>query len=566
MTIGARTRSSTLGGRRFACLVVSFFTVAIDINDVTGAIENDQLIPCFQPVIELHTGRLAGFEVLARWKHPDLGLVLPANFISLAEESGMIGPLMQQIMRKAFHSAQQLPEPLILAVNVSPTQLRDLSLADQVRQLSDEGSFPLKRLTIEITESALLSDFARAQDVVSELKSAGCRIALDDFGTGYSSLKHLQALPFDELKVDQSFVATLTESRESRKIVAAIIGLGHSLGLVTVAEGIETQDQAEIVLCLGCELGQGWLYGRPVTADKLAGIVARPLRTILDSLPRPDVKYEVSSLEALPTQRLAQLQAIYDGAPVGLCFLDRNLRYVSLNRTLADMVGSRVAAHLGRTVKSMIPDLYSRIEPYLMRALQGEAIRDVEFSWAPNQQGRPARTDLSSFQPAFDESGEVIGISISVADITGLRRAEDALRDSEDHLRHISELNPEIPWVMDPLGKNLDLSPRWVPASPPGHDGRQHLGWLDSIHPAEEDLIIKRIERKLRTGEHIDIEYRIKNGSGGWKWVRSRGSPRFGPSGEIVRWYGSVEDIDARKQAEVASESSRGEHNVNIIL
>ncbi len=182
----------------------------------------------FQPLVELRTGRLAGFEVLARWQHPEHGPILPANFISLAEEDGLVGELLQQILRKTFQSASLFPESLVLAVNVSPSQLQDLDLPVQVRNVAEEAGFPLVRLTIEITESALLNDLGRSKAIAHKLKAIGCRLALDDFGTGYSSLAHLQALPFDELKVDRSFVSSMTNTRESRKIVAAIIGLGHS--------------------------------------------------------------------------------------------------------------------------------------------------------------------------------------------------------------------------------------------------------------------------------------------------------------------------------------------------
>ncbi len=176
-------------------------------------------------MIELHTGLVAGFEVLARWRHPQLGLVLPESFISLAEENGLIGLLTRQILRKAFLSAQLLPEPLWLAVNVSPLQLRDLSLPQQIREAAEKASFPLKRLTIEITESAVAENFQSAHTITRELKESGCRLAMDDFGTGFSNLRQLQTLPFDELKVDRSFVNSMTHTRGSRKIVAAIIGL-----------------------------------------------------------------------------------------------------------------------------------------------------------------------------------------------------------------------------------------------------------------------------------------------------------------------------------------------------
>jgi EAL domain-containing protein (putative c-di-GMP-specific phosphodiesterase class I) len=235
--------------------------VAVDLIDVRRALESDAIVPCFQPIVELRTGRLAGFEILARWQHPDLGLILPENFISLAEEHGLIGSLTHQIMRKAFMSAPLLPEPLVLAFNFSPIQLHYRSLPFQIREAAKDSGFPLQRVVVEITESALVNNLEPARMIAIELKEMGCRLALDDFGTGYSSLRHLQALPFSQLKIDRSFIESMTGKRESRKIVAAVVGLGHSLGMITVAEGVETEEQANMLLWLGATWGRAGSTG-----------------------------------------------------------------------------------------------------------------------------------------------------------------------------------------------------------------------------------------------------------------------------------------------------------------
>jgi EAL domain-containing protein (putative c-di-GMP-specific phosphodiesterase class I) len=249
----------------------------VNTAEVRHAIESDAIEPCFQPVVDLRSARLTGFEVLTRWRHPTLGLVLPRNFIHVAEELGIIGILSRQILRKAFRSAAILPGRINLSVNVSPIQLRFRSLPTQIREAADEAGLPLERLTIEVTESAILDNEEMALSIALELKEMGCGLALDDFGTGYASLRHLVSLPFDQIKVDRSFIHEMVLRPESRKIVSAVVGLGRSLGLVTLAEGVESREQESILLQVGCNLGQGWLYGHPLAADQIPIMVAGPL-------------------------------------------------------------------------------------------------------------------------------------------------------------------------------------------------------------------------------------------------------------------------------------------------
>jgi PAS domain S-box-containing protein len=524
--------------------------VITELRDIVLALEGDQIVPFFQPVVELRTGRLKGFEVLARWQHPEHGTILPSNFISLAEDNGLIGTLTQQICRKAFLASHLLPEPLTLAVNASPIQMRDSSLPTQIRESAEETGFPLRRLIVEITESALHHDLTHAQKIAGELKAMGCKLALDDFGTGYSSLRHLQSMQFDEIKIDRSFVEGMTTERNSRKIVAAIIGLGQSLGLDTVAEGVETEEQADMLIWLGCDQAQGWRYGKAEAAEKIARTIAAEPIAALSALATPGDDWATSSLEALPTLRLAQLQAIYDGAPVGLCFLDNKLRYVSMNRRLAEMNGFSVKAHLGRSVKEMYPEWFPIYEPYYLRALQGEAISGVEFLRPRLHPEDIDQTILASYQPAWDEADEVIGISVSILDVTEHKRFDEEALSRADSPGYAFEVNPEVPWVMDGEGNNLQVSSRWVQATPLGKDKTRNLHWLEALHIEDLEPTIKTMKHALLTGNPIDIEYRVIGVDGEWRWMRSRGSPRFAPSGEITRWYGSVEDIHDRKLQE----------------
>jgi EAL domain-containing protein (putative c-di-GMP-specific phosphodiesterase class I) len=256
-----------------------------DKNDVRRAFRDDEFYPLFQPLVELRTGRLVGFEVLARWHHAELGPIQPDAFIPIIQRSGLINTLTQKILKRAFAATPMLPSAIRLSVNLSPYQLLDSTLPGQIGTAADLGGFPLDRLTIEVAESALLENAPRAKEVAHELKAMRCRLSLDDFGTGSSSLNHLQDLPFDELKVDKSFVQAMTESRDRTRIVAAVIGLGKSFGLTTVAEGVETEEQAAGLNWLGCELVQGWLYGRPAAAEEIPRMVAAPPKPCVTIFP-----------------------------------------------------------------------------------------------------------------------------------------------------------------------------------------------------------------------------------------------------------------------------------------
>ena len=249
-------------------------------SELRQAVAADDVVPHFQPLVDLSTGQLVGVEMLARWPHPARGMVSPAEFIPLAEDSGLIGLMTISLLRQGCRAAAGWPAHITLACNLSPIQLRDPNLPSTVAKVLAETGFPAARLELEVTESALVGDLALARRLLDEIRALGVKLALDDFGTGYSSLRHLQLLPFDKLKIDQSFVGAMVNDKESAKIVSAVVGLGHSLGLSTVAEGVETEEVAELLRGLGCDIGQGWLFGRPVPAHRIDALVAVPRKDI----------------------------------------------------------------------------------------------------------------------------------------------------------------------------------------------------------------------------------------------------------------------------------------------
>ncbi len=512
--------------------------------ELRKALKNGEIVPYFQPMVGIRTGMLVGFEVLARWLHPQRGTIHPDEFIPVAEQAGLIGELTETILLQAFAATASLKKGLNISVNVSPIQLRDSSLSEEVARAAAMAAFPLHQLTIEITESALVDNLELAASIATKLKNLGVKLALDDFGTGYSSLRNLQALPFDELKVDRTFVSSMIQSRDSRKIVAAVIGLGQSLKLTTVAEGIENETQADILRWLGCDVGQGWLYGPPVAAQDLPKIIDAPMSTATHTLHDSPASDLITCIEPLPSQRLAQLQAIYDGAPVGLAFVDADLKYVSVNQRFARMNGISVEEHLGRKVSDISPpDIYSRIEPSLLRALKGEAITGLELT-VPATPERPERiTLLATHQPARDEGGEVIGVSVAIVDISDHKKMEDARQKSEEHYRYMVQLNPQMPWIMEPNGMIIEVSPHWEELTGRTTEETLGLGWQSVVHPEDLEQMMPIVENSLRSGEPCDLEYRIRTKDNHWRWMRTRGNPRRGEDGEILLWYGSTEDI-----------------------
>jgi diguanylate cyclase (GGDEF)-like protein len=232
-------------------------------RDLRRALEAGNLALHYQPQVRATNGAIVGFEALVRWTHPVRGPIPPAVFIPLAEETGLIGPLGEWVLRTACREAASWTAPLKLAVNLSPRQFAHPDLVGRVQAILAETGLAPGRLELEITETVIINDLAHALGVLTRLRALGPTIAMDDFGTGYSSLATLQAFAFDTIKIDRAFVAAMHESRQAAAIVRAVLSLGHSLGVTVVAEGVETEAQRDFLTDAGCDEIQGYLTGRP---------------------------------------------------------------------------------------------------------------------------------------------------------------------------------------------------------------------------------------------------------------------------------------------------------------
>ena len=251
-------------------------------------LEHGQFIPYFEPQVDLATGEIVGFEVLARWNHPLSGVIGPDVFIPIAEEMGVIGRLSEQVIGEALRHAVTWDAAITIAVNMSPTQFTDGWLAQRIVRMLTETGFPANRLVVEITESSLFADLDLARSIVSSLKNQGVRLALDDFGTGFSSLSSLRSLPFDMIKIDRSFVTHIQGNKENMAIVRAVTTLANALLVPVCVEGIESEGVHQAVITLGCGVGQGWYFGKPMPGEQARDLLAARTETGVSEEPRPN--------------------------------------------------------------------------------------------------------------------------------------------------------------------------------------------------------------------------------------------------------------------------------------
>jgi diguanylate cyclase (GGDEF)-like protein len=261
-----------------------FFEPAMDANvqqrhalerDLRCALERQEFVIYYQPIIDAATGRPCGFEALLRWNHPGRGMVAPDSFIAVAEECGLIIPIGEWLVREACREAATWPSDLHVSVNLSPVQFRSTSLVTMVRNALAAARLPAHQLELEITESVLLESNARNLAVMREFHAHGIGIVMDDFGVGYSSLSYLLQFPFQRIKIDRCFVKNLSTSNEAVSVVRAILGLCRDLKIATIVEGVETEEQMNTLLREGCTTMQGYLFSRPKPASQIRGMLAR---------------------------------------------------------------------------------------------------------------------------------------------------------------------------------------------------------------------------------------------------------------------------------------------------
>jgi diguanylate cyclase (GGDEF)-like protein len=242
--------------------------------DLRKAVLGGEFEVYYQPIVDLKSGEITGFEALVRWNHPQRGLVSPGDFIPVAEEIGLIVPLGDWVLKQACRDAATWPGTLTVAVNLSAVQFRNPTLALSIISALGATGLSASRLVLEITETVLLQDDRAILDTLHQIRALGVRISMDDFGTGYSSLSYLRSFPFDKIKIDRSFIQELGKKEDCIAIIRAVTRLGDNLGMITIAEGVETKEQLEILRAEGCTQVQGYLFSRPKPAREVPNMLA----------------------------------------------------------------------------------------------------------------------------------------------------------------------------------------------------------------------------------------------------------------------------------------------------
>jgi len=501
---------------------------------IADAVCHEKIFPVYQPIVCLRTRAIHALEVLARWHDPEWGAVPPKDFIPAALQASLLPVLTLNLVRRACAEASAWPGRFCLAFNVPPSLLQDAPAVRLLLEAMAESSFPLDRICIEMTEDELVEDEAAAERAFGYLKSHGIRVALDDFGTGFSSMVRLSRFGFDELKIDGSLIERLAIDRESRKVVSAIIGLGHSLEVPVVAECVETEAQADVLRELGCDFVQGWLTGRPVPGDEASRLLATA----------PVHAASPAYLPLSPYLRQHQLSSLYTNAPVGLAFLDVDMRYAAANMQFARMAGRP----LGEIVDAHVEQVYApEIAAWIMQASRGILdsgdISSIEFRFPGREE-----TFLVVGTRVTDETAQPIGVSVVTIDITDRQRAQEEARAREAIYRAVVELGPNVLWVSDAEGTLTYISP--APQEPEGctMEGRV-AAWYARMHDADSPRVRAEWLSAVQARDAFETRFRLRWFDDRWRWVSSRATLRTAADG-TCSWFGVFTDISRQVELE----------------
>lgn len=490
------------------------------------------IAPYFQPIVDIGTGELRGFEVLARWLDPDQTAIGPDVFIPLARAHDLLAELTLSIVWDACTVAAEWPGNFYVAFNLPPALLQDAAAVDAFISTARSTGFPLHRIRVEMTEVEVVENEAAAEFSIAQLGQLGIKTMLDDFGTGYSSLVRLQRFSFEKIKIEGSFIRSLESDEASRKIVSAIVGLGKSLGATVVAESVENRFQLEFLAGIGCDAYQGWLLAPAMDAAQTTAWLAdyRPARLRLES-PRLS-----------PYQRQYQLETLYEHSPVGLAFIGPDLHFVAANARFCAMHVLPHAEIVGHHFTEVVPAGLQPLAAKLIMQGVYAGISDVREIRMPGRR----QTFLFSHDSVTDAGGVVLGLSVVCIDVTEAKQYEQALQAYEASSLDVTGEDRDVLWIAETSGEVIYVTPHVADDQQTAL--RHRIGaWHRRIEPTDRDRVKKQWRRSSAGSTEFVSQFRVRC-SGGWRPMVIRA--RLLGRGGSARWFGFLAAADDRAAIE----------------
>jgi diguanylate cyclase (GGDEF)-like protein/PAS domain S-box-containing protein len=539
------------------------------VRDLRRAIERNELVVYYQPQVDIRSGEISGTEALIRWNHPERGVVPPDRFIPLAEETGLIIPIGEWVLKTACTQNKMwldagLPV-MAISVNLSGKQFMDVHLVEKVKRILSETGLPPEYLALEITESIAM-DVERTIKILEQLKQLGVRISMDDFGKGFSSLNYLKRFPIDTIKIDRSFVIDCMQDENDAAIVKTIIAMARSMQLNVIAEGVETSDQLAFLQESLCDEAQGYYFSRPLPAAELEqqiGHIQRVSKEVGNNRERTEQLWLEEQLRA--AREDLQL-TVHKQQGMTFKFKERDGRfYFTLcDGNLLRRMGFSPGQVVGKQLFDFLPNEHiDYISSYFKRAWLGEP--NITFEGYLNE-----ISYITSLSPVR-RGGKIVEVIGTCSDVTELKRVEselraakeqlesfienkkvveEALRNREGQYRLITENMMDLIGLMDEEGKVIYASPSHENVL--GYPVWQFEGSsaFEMIHPDDIPHVSDGFRLMLCERKPIQLEFRCKHSSGGWVILEANGSPVFTGKGDPVQFVVVARDITKRKQAE----------------
>jgi diguanylate cyclase (GGDEF)-like protein/PAS domain S-box-containing protein len=517
-------------------------------RDLCKALEREEFVVIYQPQLNIRTGKIVGAEALVRWRHPSLGLMSPNDFIPLAEETGLVLPIGEWVLREACAQNKAWQEAgfsqLVVSVNLSALQFSKGDIVEIVSKALQETRLEPQFLDLEITESMMV-DVERSLVILQELKKLGVRISMDDFGKGYSSLFYLKRFPIDSLKIDQSFVQDCIVDENDATIVKTIISMAHSLNLNVVAEGVENREQLFFLQQHFCNEAQGFFFSKPVAAEEF-GQKCFEIQEMVKQLGVSGEKTDrlwTEQLLRMARQDLEDTVRKQQGMTIKFKEQDGRFIHSLCDGELLLKMGFVPEQIIGKELSEFLPhEIALEINEYYRRAWKGEP--DVTYEAQVN-----GIWYMASLRP-IQRGGKVVEVIGSCIDIMQRKRAEEALRQSEAKYRLIANNMSDMISVLDAEGIIKYASPSHQSSIGFSTQELEGQSLFSLIHPDDKIEAQKRFVQMFREKTPDQIEFRCKHNTGEWIFVEVKGTPVVGEDGQAEHIIGVARDITDRKKTE----------------